>query len=659
MRGKRAGIQTKVLGVLLPTIFIVIAGILFLIYTSTAKIVSAKSESLLRVSTESVINMVVAWMNTTVTALEQERDSIEYFDMTGEEELDYIKHTTGQYDSFPAGIYVATTEGQLLHASFVPGPEYDVFKKSWYVDGLKSEDFTMGSVYFDEDSQNYVVGISAVLKDKNQNVRGVAAADIYLDAISGIVQKIQLEQTGGTFLIDGWTNTIIGHKDPALVGAILDEQGELYQNVSGFIKAGQMGMQTCDGEDGKPAYINIVEIPDSRWIAVSYVPEAEVLSDVNILARTTIFIAVAALILLTILIILLIRATVVRPVKKIDHVARRIADGELDESIDYHSRDEFGMLALNFNKTVSRLRSYVEYINEISRVLNEIANGKLDFELTHDYVGEFYKIKDALNHISDSLNDTLGRINQAAEQVSSGSEQVSMGAQALSEGATEQASSIEELAATINEISQQIRTNAQHAEEASSQANNMGREMEESNQKMSRMVKAMGDIRNSSNEIGKIIKTIEDIAFQTNILALNAAVEAARAGAAGKGFAVVADEVRNLANKSSEASKDTARLIAGSLVAVEGGAEIADSTAKALMEAAEGAKTVTVTIDKISAASKEQADSILQVTQGIDQISSVVQTNSATSEESAAASEELSGQAQQLKELTGRFKLKS
>lgn len=349
---------------------------------------------------------------------------------------------------------------------------------------------------------------------------------------------------------------------------------------------------------------------------------------------------------------------ITKPVREIDNVAQKIADGHLEESITYQSRDELGSLAVNFNKTVLRLRDYVDYIDEISKVLDEIANGNLTFQLTYDYTGEFSKVKQALDHISDSLNETMGQISEASDQVASGSDQVSGGAQALSQGATQQASSIQELAATINDISGQIGENAQNAQNASEKANAVGEEMAQSNRYMQGMVKAMDDISGSSKEIGKIIKTIEDIAFQTNILALNAAVEAARAGTAGKGFAVVADEVRNLASKSSEASKNTAALIENSIKAVENGTRMADDTAKALSEAVDRAKEVVETIDRISLASNEQASSIAQITQGVDQISSVVQTNSATAEESAAASEELSGQAQILKDLVGRFKLK-
>lgn len=660
MKKRATGIQAKVLGVILPVIFIVIAVILVLIYTSTSQMISKKSETILEVSTENVINTVKAWMNTTITALDSERDTIQYFDLNSAELLAYIKHTANQYDSFPAGIYVATTQGKLIHASFVPGADFNVFEKPWYIDGIKSEEFIMGDVYFDEDSQNYVVGASGILKDKNGAVIGVAAADIYLNAVSDIVSEILLEQTGGTFLIDGRTDTIIGHRDSSLVGGRLDEQEDsLYQAVAGFLKNNETGLKSYMDGNGREIYLDIEAIPDSDWMAVSFVPANEVLNDLNALSRNTIGIAVAALLFLTILIIMLIRRMVVKPVKKIDHVAERIAAGELNEQIDWQSADEFGTLADNFNKTVSRLRSYIVYIDEISLVLNDIAAGELDFSLKNDYTGEFSRIRDALMNISESLNGTLHQINDTADRVASNSEQVASGAQALSQGATQEASSIEELAATINDISSQISANAGHARQASAQAKQVGNEMEESNVKMNDMIQAMGDISASSSEIGNIIKAIEDIAFQTNILALNAAVEAARAGEAGKGFAVVADEVRGLANKSSEASKDTAVLIENSLRSVENGLQIADMTAQALVKAVEGAKTVCNTVDQISAASEEQAFSIQQVTQGIDQISSVVQTTSATSEQSAAASQELSGQAQRLKTLVGNFRLRA
>lgn len=199
---KKIGIQVKVLGALLPAVIVMIGLMLFLFYMSTAGMITQKGEEILTVNTQSVVNQVRTWMSETITALDTERDALQYFALPAKEELDYIKHTANQYESFPAGIYIGTTAGELIHSSFVPGPEYDVLQKPWYREGLDSEEFIFGSVYFDEDSQSYVVGASGVLRNPDGGVRGVAAADIYLDSISKIVQPVQLEQTGQVFLVD-------------------------------------------------------------------------------------------------------------------------------------------------------------------------------------------------------------------------------------------------------------------------------------------------------------------------------------------------------------------------------------------------------------------------------------------------------------------------
>lgn len=376
-------------------------------------------------------------------------------------------------------------------------------------------------------------------------------------------------------------------------------------------------------------------------------------------SRTFIFIMVVIILLaitISVIVSLKITKSVTRPLGELTNAARNLACGNLSVDISYTANDEIGEVSSSMRSTVSTLQVY---IGEISRLLESLSSGQLDVNIETEFLGDFAQIDSSLRRSFANLNHTLSQINQSSDQVASGSDQVASGAQALSQGATEQASSVEELAATINEISQQVKDTSANAISARQQTDATGAQITTCNEQMQEMIQAISEISQKSTEIGKIIKTIEDIAFQTNILALNAAVEAARAGAAGKGFAVVADEVRNLASKSAEASKNTAVLIEGSIHAVEKGTHIATETAQTLVQVVQGAQQVVAVVTKITDATTNQASSIAQVTQGIDQISNVVQTNSATAEQSAAASEELSGQAQILKNLVGQFQLKN
>ena len=364
-------------------------------------------------------------------------------------------------------------------------------------------------------------------------------------------------------------------------------------------------------------------------------------------------ISAAALVITVILCVYIVRS-ITRPILEIETATKELAAGNLSVSIAYQSRDEIGSLANNTRALIESLRTY---IGNISDVLGTIAEGDMTVDVAIDYAGDFAPIKASLQRILASLNGALTQISQSSEQVASGSNQVASGAQALSQGSTEQASSVEELSATINEISLQIKQNAENAQEANKMVNATTKEIENGNRQMLQLVTAMDDISKTSNQIGKIIKTIDDIAFQTNILALNAAVEAARAGNAGMGFAVVAEEVRNLAGKSAEAAKDTTSLIENAIQAIQNGTHMVSATEKSLNLIVEKADGVSRLVSEIAAASNAQATAVTQTTQGIEQISNVVQNNSATAEESAAASEELSGQALVLQQLISRFRL--
>jgi len=346
---------------------------------------------------------------------------------------------------------------------------------------------------------------------------------------------------------------------------------------------------------------------------------------------------------------------VIEPIKEVSVVLAEMSNGNLQLRVRGDYKGDHANVKNAMNDTLDALSAYV---SEIAEVLSAMANSNLNLAINNEYKGDFAQIKDALNLIIESFNEVFSDINNAANQVASGSRQVSDGSQALSQGATEQASSVEQLTVSISQVATQTKDNAMNANQANELALKAKDNAEQGNIQMNKMLKSMEEINESSSKISKIIKVIDEIAFQTNILALNAAVEAARAGQHGKGFAVVAEEVRNLAARSANAAKETTALIEGSVKNVEDGTQTANGTAKALEEIVNGVARAANLVGDIASASNEQATAIAQINKGVEQVAQVIQTNSATAEESAAASEELSGQADMLKEMISKFRLK-
>lgn len=397
------------------------------------------------------------------------------------------------------------------------------------------------------------------------------------------------------------------------------------------------------------------ELKNGMRMAVT-APSAEIYQESTRL-MLKIVVVVAAVILISLLISAIVVRNIVRPLQELNTAAGHIAAGELDVSITSRSRDEVGTLADSFRQTVDRLRTYMAYIDELSAVLGGIGDGNLAVELKQQYNGEFVRLKDAILRIERTLSEDLYQIRAAAGQVASGSEQVASGAVDLNEGSMKQGTSVEKLTDRTQEMLADVRENRERAQLANTVVVASGAGLEESGRQMENMLAAMGRISESAAAIAKIIQTIRGIAEQTNILALNAAIEAARAGEAGKGFAVVAGEVKELAAKSAEASSSVDGLVQNTLRSIEDGEHIAEITRHSIQETVEGAHKVEAMVEEIVASTQRQEADVAEVQENVREISNVTSQNTATAQQEAAISEELSTQADLLRDLVGKFTL--
>lgn len=511
-------------------------------------------------------------------------------------------------------------------------------------------------------SGEQIISMYKAVKNKNGEVIGLGGIGIYT---SGLISALDELPIGGLpnaqyFLVNAQTGEYIFHPDAAKAMTAVEETyiNDILSKVSSGASKGCIMFNNENGEKYVAAF-NSME--DENWVFITSDPASEALASTTTVRNTLVLLFIICALIFSTALYFTVKVRL-NPLKNIEAAVCSAADINFDAAKSIESylgkNDEIGSMAAAVNSLCTSLRSATD---DIGRILGEMAdeNFAVDTELNKSvYKGDFSELYTDIVTIRNKLTEVLSNIYNASDQVNSGSIQVAQGAQALSAGSVEQTASIDALVDRLNDIEKHVDSNAESCVKARELMNKTSEYVEEVSEKMGKLTEAMSNINESSGKINNIIKTIEDIAFQTNILALNAAVEAARAGAAGKGFAVVADEVRNLAAKSAEAASFTARLIGGSIEAVNGGAKITEETNLAMHSLGESTAAVRSIVEDIAASGQLQAEMIDNIDADIKQISGVVQSNSATAEESAAASEELSGQADSLRELIGKFTLK-
>ena len=552
------------------------------------------------------------------------------------------------------GVFVADLDSNASITSLgnISGDDYDVTTRAWY-ECTKTGKTMLTKTYVAASTGKTILSAATPVYDENGTVIGVVGIDVSIDTIMNMMGDYTIGEEGYTMLLasDG---TFVYHPTSDLIDTMIQDM-DITDNVGEAISSQATELLRYTVNGGRK-YGYIMPISDTGFIALSCIPKGQYYH--SLVIAVALLLAVIIIGLVCILLLLgKLSGKIVKPLIQLNGAAIELANGNLDVMIDSQGDDEVGELGRSIEKTVVRLKEYIDYIDEVSQVLANMADGKLAIDLKYAYVGEFQKLKDAMNHISEAMTEVMTNIMEGANQVSAGSDELAKAAQGIAENTQTQAAAIEELLATATTVADQVRENRDNSEKSAEYTNEVADVMENSKDQMAQMRGAMDKIQESSQQVVGVIKAIEDIASQTNLLSLNASIEAARAGEAGKGFAVVAGEIAGLASESANAVNTTRDLIQVSLDEIEKGNTIVNEVIESLDNAVERVRVANGMIQSTAQTADTQMQSIDQIRGGIEDMSTVVQDNSAVAEETSATSEELAAQSVSLNELVQRFEI--
>lgn len=551
--------------------------------------------------------------------------------------------------------YIASTKSGLVcgYPYFISDKTLDITTREWYK--AKTKDcLYITTPYTDINTGKSVITMSYPIKNNNEII-GVTAIDIVIEKINDIVLSKKLGQKG-YYILTTNDNKIISHPDSNQLLKNLNEVG-ISKNLLKNIDENNNNKILYTYNNNKN-YGGCTKIGLTNWNLISVLPYSEVQNKlIDIVSILAIIFFIGFIILL---LFLYINTTlIIKPIKKITNITNKLADGDLNIDINIQSNNELEIQVLcnSLTRLINRLKTYIDYIGEITYSLDKISNGELNIELKQNYDGEFNRIKVSLLNLSNTLKTMIKDISISAEEVNTGSSQVSDSSQNLASNAILQSEAVTKITESIKNVAEMANINANKSKNSIEQINQVTNRMVNCNNNMNKMIASMNEIDKSSNDIALIIKVIEDIAFQTNILALNAAVEAARAGESGKGFSVVAEEVRNLASRSSKAAKETTELITKSVESVKYGVELNNTIDREIENLVNEIHQFNITVNEIATSSIKQANTSDNIADEIEHISSVIQNSSSTTEEIAASSEELSSHANSMRNLIKIFKI--